>query len=221
MRATLVLWLSACSAIAPSAQRELVSVQQRAPDIALDMRYYGSENFVGERIDGYAAPKCLLLDEAADALARVEMSLRKQGLRLRIFDCYRPQRAVAHFMRWARDLSDQRTKTAYYPNLDKSTLVPGYIAEQSGHSRGATVDLTLMRCTDSGCEALDMGTPFDFFDPLANTDSAAVTDQQRANRHLLRDAMQREGFENYPMEWWHYTLPLDPPATQAYDQVVE
>jgi D-alanyl-D-alanine dipeptidase len=194
----------------------LVDVAVFAPDIDLDMKYAGADNFVGMRIDGYEAQKCLLLPAAARALARVDIALRAQELRLRVHDCYRPERAVAHFMRWARDTGDTKTKAAYYPALEKSALVPGYIAEKSGHSRGATVDLSLLRC-DPRCAPLDMGTPFDFFDPRANTDSPQVTAAQRANRDLLRDAMQAEGFANYPMEWWHYTLPLDPPATQAYD----
>lgn len=187
--------------------------------VDLDMRYAGSDNFVGARIDGYEDSKCLLLPKVAEALRKVDDAVRP-AYRLRVFDCYRPERAVAHFMRWAKDAGDQRSKTQHYPALEKSALVPGYIAEKSGHSRGATVDLTLMRC-DGKCEPLDMGTPFDFFDPRAHTDSPAVTAAQRANRHRLRDAMQAVGFANYPMEWWHYTLPLDPPATQAYDLPIQ
>jgi CubicO group peptidase (beta-lactamase class C family)/D-alanyl-D-alanine dipeptidase len=194
----------------------LVDVKTRVPDLDLDMKYAGRDNFTGAPVDGYEAAKCLLLPEAADALAEVEASLRSRHYRLRIHDCYRPERAVAHFMRWARDTRDRRSKREYYPALEKSALVPDYIAEKSGHSRGATVDLTLVLC-DPRCVPLDMGTRFDFFDPRANTDSPAVSERQRANRRRLRDAMQAAGFVNYPMEWWHYTLPLDPPATQAYD----
>jgi D-alanyl-D-alanine dipeptidase len=194
----------------------LMDVAVLVPDIDLDMKYAGTDNFAGTRIDGYDAPKCLLQPGAARALARVDIALRTRGHRLRLHDCYRPERAVAHFMRWVRDATDTKTKTAYYPSLEKSALVGTYLAEKSGHSRGATVDLTLLRC-DPRCAPLDMGTPFDFFDARANTDSPDVTPAQRANRHLLRDAMQAEGFANYPLEWWHFTLPLDPPATQGYD----
>jgi len=186
----------------------LVDVAALVPDIALDLRYAGPDNFVGTRIDGYNAPRCLLRRPVAEALARVERTRRAQQQRLLIFDCYRPQRAVAHFMRWASDLDEQSTRARYYPRVDKSALVPDYIAEQSGHSRADTVDLTLLQCDASlqRCVPLDMGTPFDFFDPRANTDSPEVSDAQRAARHQLRQAMTAEGFGNYPLEWWHYSL---------------
>jgi D-alanyl-D-alanine dipeptidase len=197
----------------------MVSLQSLVPDIRLDMRYAGSDNFVGRRIAGYEAPRCYLQRSVAEALQRVEQALRPRGLRLQIFDCYRPVRAVQDFMAWAADLDDQRSKAQFYPGLPKTALVPGYIAERSGHSRGATVDLTLLRCDTDGqnCTPLDMGTPFDFFDPLAHTDAPGATAQQRENRHLLREAMAREGFRNYPQEWWHYTLRPEPTPTTAYD----
>lgn len=188
-----------------AAEAGLVAAADVVPDLALDMRYAGANNFTGARVDGYEAPACLLRGSAAEALGRVQAALRPRGLRLRVFDCYRPTRAVAAFMRWAAAPEQAATRTAYHPNLPKSALVPGYIAEVSGHSRGSTVDLTLERCQGARCEPLDMGTGFDFFDPLANTDSPAATAAQRANRELLRTAMAAEGFENYPMEWWHYT----------------
>ncbi|AVQ00088.1 hypothetical protein C7S18_11530 [Ahniella affigens] len=188
----------------------LVDVQSLVPDLHVDMRYFGTNNFVGTRIDGYEANKCLLQAPVANALAAVERRLRAESKRLLIFDCYRPKRAVAHFMRWARDLDDQATKPAYYPNLDKSVLVPDYIAEQSGHSRADTVDLAIMTCQSvddiNTCTMLDFGTPFDFFDPLANTDSDKVSAQSRTNRQALVDAMAAAGFRNYPLEWWHFTL---------------
>src|SRR6185312_16546125 len=141
-----------------AAEAGLVDIRMRAPDIAEDIKYAGRDNFVGTRADGYLAPKCLLLQPVADALARVEHELRTQHLRLKIWDCYRPARAVAHFVRWAHDLADQRTKPQHYPALDKSKLLDGYIASVSGHSRGATIDLTLQRCAADGtrCEPLDM-----------------------------------------------------------------
>ena len=189
------------------AEADLVDITTLVPDAALDIRYAGSDNFVGVPIDGYNAPKCYLRTAAAQALQRVEEALRKDSLRLKLFDCYRPARAVQHFVRWAEDLADQRTKPRYYPNLDKRTLLGDYIAPVSGHSRGATVDLTLLRCTaDDRCEPLDMGTDFDFFDLRANTDTPGITAQQRANRMRLQGAMSAQGFRNYPQEWWHYTL---------------
>jgi len=199
----------------------LVDVQSRLPDLALDMRYAGSNNFVGQPIDGYLAPRCLLLPEVAAALVAVEQALRAEGLRLVIYDCYRPRRAVAHFMRWARDLADQSTKAAFYPRLDKAALVPEYIAEHSGHSRGDTVDVGLLRCAVDACEALDMGTAFDLFDLRANTESPEITDAQRAHRQRLLAAMAAMGFVNYPLEWWHYSR-RDPDAPAvSFDVPIE
>ncbi|HET7844910.1 MAG TPA: serine hydrolase [Xanthomonadales bacterium] len=199
------------------AQAGLVDVRSLAPTIMLDLRYATGHNFVGARIDGYDAPRCMLLKPAAEALARVERRLRKSGLGLRVFDCYRPTRAVRHFLRWAKDPDDVRTKAEFYPALDKSVLVPDYIASSSGHSRGATVDLTLVRCAGDSCEPIDMGTPFDLFDPRANTASPAITPEQRKNRERLVAAMRREGFANYAMEWWHYTLKPEPSPETYFD----
>ena len=134
-----------------------------------------------------------------------------------MYDCYRPVRAVKHFVRWAGDLDDQRTKPEYYPRLPKTALLGDYISPTSGHSRGATIDLTMLQCDANGCLPLDMGTPFDYFDPLANTDSPAITAEQRTNRRRLVEAMAREGFANYPMEWWHFTLKPEPTPDTFYD----
>ncbi|MBE2211854.1 MAG: M15 family metallopeptidase [Xanthomonadaceae bacterium] len=203
---------------ADAAQAGLVDVRSFVPDAVLDIRYAGTHNFVGDRIDGYGAPRCWLHRPAAEALAKVATDLRSEGLRLHVFDCYRPARSVAHFMRWARDVSDQRTKAEFYPRLEKNTLVPDYIAERSGHSRAATIDLTLARCdAKNDCVMLDMGTPFDMFDVRANTDDPAVSAAQRANRDLLRDAMQHHGFANYPMEWWHFTFKPEPTPDTYFD----
>lgn len=190
------------------AETGLVDIRTLVPDISQQIRYAGSENFVGVPVEGYGAARCYLLEPAAQALQRVEQSLRQHGFRLRVFDCYRPARAVRHFVRWAADLQDQRTKPRYYPNLDKSKLLGDYIAPVSGHSRGATLDLTLLDCRgpEGQCVPLDMGTEFDFFDTRANTDSPQVTPAQRDNRQRLLRTMAQEGFRNYPQEWWHYTL---------------
>jgi D-alanyl-D-alanine dipeptidase len=204
-------------------QAGLVDIRQLAPDIAEDIKYASSDNFVGTPVDGYLAPKCLLLKPAAEALARVERDLRAQHQRLKLFDCYRPARAVAHFVRWAGDLSDQRTKPEHYPKLDKSALLGDYIAPVSGHSRGSTVDLTLMQCdaADTHCAPLAMGTDFDYFGTLANTDSPEASAAQHANREVLKRAMEREGFRNYAMEWWHYTLNPEPTPDTIYDVPVQ
>lgn len=207
----------AVSPAADAASAGLVDVSMRVPDIDLDIRYAGARNFTGGPVDGYDAPKCFLLGPAAEALAGVAAQARTQGLHLRVFDCYRPRRAVLHFMRWVDDHADQRTKAEYYPRLEKSALAGDYISPTSGHSRGATVDLTLLRCEAGGCAPLDMGTGFDLFDPSANTDSPMATPAQRANRHVLRDLMVAGGFRNYDMEWWHYTLEPEPSPRVAFD----
>ena len=211
-----------CASIRPSApavsnartfeEAGLVDIRTRVPDISQQIRYAGPDNFTGGPVEGYNAPRCYLREPAAQALQRVERSLRKDGFRLQLFDCYRPARAVRHFVRWAADLQDQGTKARHYPNLDKSALLGEYIAPVSGHSRGATLDVTLLDCSGgqgSACAPVDMGTEFDFFDPRANTDSPLVTPLQRDNRQRLVRAMAEQGFKNYPLEWWHFTLASD------------
>lgn len=181
-----------------------------------DARYYSGDNFVGTRIDGYESPRVLLTQPAARALAEVESDLSLSGLELKIFDGYRPQRAVEHFKRWAADLGDTRTQARYYPQLRKSALFEdGYIAKHSGHSRGSTVDLTLIDA-QSGRE-LDMGSPFDFFGPISHHGTALISAQQMRNRETLRSAMQRHGFEPYGNEWWHYTLKQEPYTDRYFD----
>jgi D-alanyl-D-alanine dipeptidase/CubicO group peptidase (beta-lactamase class C family) len=203
------------------AEADLIDVATLVPDIALDIRYAGSDNFVGVPIDGYNAPKCYLRTAAAQALQRVEAGLRKDGLRLQLFDCYRPVRAVRHFVRWAGDLDDQRTKPRFYPDLDKRVLLGDYIAPVSGHSRGATVDLGLLQCEGDRCTPLDMGTAFDFFDQRAHTDAPGISAAQHANRERLKAAMLAQGFKNYPHEWWHYTLAPLPVPSLLHDVPVE
>jgi D-alanyl-D-alanine dipeptidase len=213
----------ALSPATTAAAANLVDIRTLVPDIAEDIKYAGRDNFVGAPVDGYLAPKCLLLRPVAEALARVERELRAQHYRLKIWDCYRPTRAVAHFVRWAHNLADQRTKAQHYPALDKSQLLGDYIAPVSGHSRGATIDLTLEHCAAGGarCEPLDMGTDFDLFDVRAHTDAPGITAAQHANRLRLRDAMARESFRNYPLEWWHYTLAPEPTPSTLYDVSVQ
>ena len=201
---------------------DLVDVTELEPSIRTDIRYAGSENFVGAPVDGYEAPKCLLARPAAEALASVQRSLADEGFGLLVYDCYRPQRAVDHFVRWARDTSDVSTKRKHYPNVRKSRLFEeGYIARRSGHTRAATVDLTLVRTGPSddpaSAEPLDMGTPYDFFDPRSHTESPEVTEEQLANRLRLRAAMDAGGFRNYEAEWWHYTLRDEPYPDRYFD----
>jgi len=193
-----------------------VDVATRIPDLAVDLRYFGTNNFVGDKIDGYERPRCLLSAPAAKALATVQDNLAKQGLGLKAFDCYRPQRAVAHFVRWAQDLGDTRRKGDFYPEVEKRDLFQeGYIAERSGHSRGSTLDLTLVRRADG--RELDMGSPFDFFSPNSWPSDKSVSAQARANRALLTDAMTRHGFKPYDKEWWHFTLANEPFPDTYFD----
>jgi len=177
--------------------------------LAVDMRYFGDNNFVGTRIDGYERPRCLLTRQAADALAAIQRDLAGRGLGLKMFDCYRPTRAVAHFIRWAQRIDDVKRKAEFYPDIDKRDLFRlGYIAARSGHSRGSTVDLTLIRRAD-GAE-LDMGTPYDFSGPQSGLSDRRVSEEARKNRALLVSAMTRGGFRPYHKEWWHYTLANEP-----------
>ena len=186
-----------------------VSVGEAIPDVMLEIRYYSTFNFIGERIDGYEQPVALLTREAAARLKEVSDDLAEKGYRLRIYDAYRPQKAVDQFMRWAKDSSDVRMKPFFYPDLDKSALIPGgYIAEHSGHSRGSTVDLTLFDTRTQ--KDLDMGGPFDFFGELSHPGYRGVTEEQYANRMLLRGAMIRRGFRPLDEEWWHFTLENEP-----------
>lgn len=200
-------------------QAGMVDIRSLVPDMSQSIAYAGRDNFVGAPVDGYEAPRCWLKRDAAEALARVETALRERHLRLRVFDCYRPARAVAHFMRWVNDAGDQRTRATHYPGLDKPQLLGGYIAPVSGHSRGGTVDLTLLRCDAQGadCAPLDMGTGFDFFGNRAHTDAPEASAEQRANRQLLRAAMAAQGFGDYPMEWWHFTYRSTPALDVLYD----
>jgi zinc D-Ala-D-Ala dipeptidase len=185
------------------------------PGLIAEIRYAGSHNFVGRPIDGYEAPKCLLTATAAGALADVARDLAPRGLHIKVFDCYRPMRAVANFVRWARDLHDSAGKAEFYPDVDKRTLFrDGYIASQSGHSRGSTIDLTLARA--DGTE-LDMGTPFDFFSPKSWTADASIAEAAHANRMLLAAAVRRRGFRGYDREWWHFTLRDEPFADTYFD----
>ena len=201
-----------------AASAGLLEIRTLAPQTELDIRYAGRNNFTGARVPGYASSSCYLLAPVAKALAAVEGDLRAEGYALRIYDCYRPVRSVQAFMAWVQDPHEQSRKALQYPDLDKPRLLAdGYIAERSGHSRGATVDLGLLDCRTAACVVMDMGTDFDFFGVRAHTDAAGLTAEQRGNRQRLLQAMARRGFANYPQEWWHYTLQPEPDAGTAYD----
>jgi D-alanyl-D-alanine dipeptidase len=197
-----------------------VDLQTLLPDLILDIRYFGSDNFIGRPIDGYHAPKALLSQEAALALAAVQREANSLGFQLKIFDAYRPQTAVNHFVNWASLVDDTLTKARYYPDVDKKDLFAlKYIAERSGHTRGSTIDLTLVDMATS--EELDMGSTFDLFGEKSHHGSPLVDEQQSANRLLLKELMLRHGFKHYPEEWWHYTLTNEPYPDTYFDFQVE
>ena len=217
---------SPCSSLLSAVQASLKigrppsSMPQRlSPELVVDPRYAGSHNFVGRPIDGYEAPHCLLTRPAAEALAQVAQDLAPRGLVIKVFDCYRPTRAVANFVRWARDLGDTVGKREFYPEVDKRMLFrDGYISSRSGHSRGSTVDLTLARSDGS---ELDMGTPFDFFSPRSWPAAANVSAEAKENRALIAAAMRRRGFRPYQKEWWHFTLSHEPFPGTYFDFPVQ
>lgn len=195
---------------------QLVNILEMVPDIQLELRYAGTNNFVGDVVDGYCRPICLVSRPAGEALKGVQAQLKPFGLGLKVFDAYRPQRAVDHFVRWAKDLEDTKMKSEYYPKVAKGVLFEqGYIAAKSGHSRGSTIDLTLVDLK-SGSE-LDMGTPFDFFGHQSWVHEQGLTAVQRANRLLLRTVMLQNGFRPYDQEWWHFTLRGEPFPETYFD----
>ncbi len=188
---------------------DFVLLSEAVPDAILEIRYYSTYNFVGDRIDGYEEPLAFLTKEAAAALRQVSDELVTMGYRLKIFDAYRPQRAVTHFMNWALDSGDTRMKEYFYPELDKDLLfTQNYIAVHSGHSRGSTVDLTLFDMRTE--REVDMGGTFDYFGERSHPDYRGVTEEQYANRMLLREVMLKHGFRPLAEEWWHFTLENEP-----------
>jgi zinc D-Ala-D-Ala dipeptidase len=200
----------------PPRPDDFVALRSIIPGLQVEQRYFGSNNFIGRPIAGYEAEVVYLTREAALALKEVQRELATQGLALKVFDGYRPQRAVDDFMAWAADPDDTAMKASHYPTLDKSVLIPrGYIAERSGHSRGSTVDLTLVSL-DSG-EELDMGSPYDYFDPISWPSSTSVTEDEHKNRMKLREVMLRHGFAPLAEEWWHFTLRDEPYHDTYFD----
>ncbi len=238
----ILLFAAACrTTAADPAPAGFVHITDAVPDAILEIRYHSTYNFVGDRINGYEKPTALLTVEAANALKAVSDDVRKQGYRLKIYDAYRPQRAVTHFMAWAKDIPDTRMKAYFYPDLDKSVLfAQGYIAEKSGHSRGSTVDLTLFDMA-SGKE-LDMGGTFDWFGKESHPDwcgdletgkypgpfpgaarpsGGKINAIQFENRMILRKAMMRRGFKPLAEEWWHFTLANEPYPNTYFDHPVK
>jgi D-alanyl-D-alanine dipeptidase len=221
-----------------------VSLHDVDPSIVVEMRYLTNHNFIGRRIPGYRENVCLLTKQAAEALARVQARVRADGYSLKVYDCYRPQRSVDAFVRWGKDLSDQRMKAEFYPRVRKSRVFKeGYIATQSGHSRGSTMDLTLIklparkqeryhrgdrlrdcaapRSKRFGDNTIDMGTGYDCFDPLAHPYAKRFRGKVRRNRLRLREPMIAAGFKGLETEWWHFTLKAEPYPETFFDFPVE
>lgn len=224
----------------PAEPPEFVALADVDPSILQDIRYATPHNFTGDVVDGYRAPACILTKPAAEALSRAQQDFLERGYTLKVYDCYRPQRSVDEFVSWAADLADQRMKAEFYPRVDKSALfADGYIAERSGHSRGSTLDVTLVALPAAAtppylpgqplvdCAApqaqrfadnsIDMGTGYDCFDTLAHTLDPRIPGDQAKNRLMLVEGLERQGFVNYDKEWWHFTLKPEPFPDTFFD----
>jgi len=222
----------------------IVSLGEVDPSVVLELRYFGAHNFTGKRVLGYKAEKCLLTRPAAEGLRRVQADLKPFGLSLKVYDCYRPQRAVDTFIAWAKDFDEKKMQAEFYPRVPKDRIfAEGYLVERSGHSRGSTVDLTVIALPPGQQEAykdgdplrdcglpagerfrdnsLDFGTGYDCFDPLANVENPRVGVEQRTKRLMLRALMEKHGFKHYAPEWWHFTLRDEPYPETWFDFEIE
>ena len=197
---------------------DFVPIYTIIDDAAYDIRYYSSNNFTGNKINGYKAPIAYMTKEGAKALAIAAADLRKQGYRLLIWDTYRPQKAVDNFVEWINNPNDEGDKE-FYPTLKKSDLLKGqYIMAKSGHTRGSTVDLTLIKQDGS---FVDMGGTFDLFSGISHPDYKKLTKKQKKNRKILHDAMIKAGFKGIDSEWWHFTLENEPYPNTYFNFDVE
>lgn len=240
-------FMSFCCALSPEVRdKGFVYLREIDPTILISVRYYGNENFVGKTVDGYRKPVIIMTKQAAEALAKVQADVKKDGYSLLVYDAYRPQRAVDHFIRWSEEVKDQVKKSHYYPRVNKADVFElGYVAKRSSHSRGSTVDLTLIKgnqklheiqekertlldgytikLLDDG--SVDMGSSFDLFDKASHVENNLIEEQFTAMRTYLQTVMEKHGFKNYAEEWWHFTLKNEPfPADQDasyFDFVIE
>ncbi|MDV7185803.1 M15 family metallopeptidase [Lutibacter sp. TH_r2] len=210
----ILIWFT--NSFSQSIPNGFVYIHETIPSIKLEIRYYSVNNFTGKKVDGYLKPLTIISKEASLPLIEIQKELNKQNLGLKIFDAYRPQKAVNYFVKWARDWNDTIAKSFYYPNIKKRFLFKeGYIASKSGHSRGSTLDLTIVNLKTG--KEIDMGSPYDLFDPISSTYSTKITVKQQHNRLLLKNIMNAHGFRNYPKEWWHFTLRNEPYPTTYFD----
>lgn len=210
-----ILFMSNCMALPD----KFVYLKDIDPSIIQEMKYLTQDNFIGRPIAGYEAAQCILTQPTALALAKVQQTLKSQALSLKVFDCYRPQTAVNDFINWSKDAADQKMKAKYYPRVDKADFFTlGYVGAKSGHTRGSTVDLTIVRLeSKQPPKELAMGTRFDFMDELSHALSEHIQGKPRNNRLLLRNAMQQAGFNPYETEWWHFTLQNEPFPNTYFD----
>ncbi len=212
--------LCLCYAISPTDSSDFVVLTDIVPDAIMEMRYYTLYNFIGDRVRGYEEPVALVTKETAYALREVQKEIEPLGYTIKVFDAYRPQMAVDHFVEWARDLTDVRMKNYFYPEENKENLFAhGYIASRSGHSRGSTVDLTLYDLQNQ-CD-VDMGGTFDYFGYRSYPDYPNLTEKQKQNRQLLRSVMIKHGFRGIDTEWWHFTLNNEPYPHQYFNFAVK
>jgi zinc D-Ala-D-Ala dipeptidase len=245
MRRVIVLVIAVIAsteALAGEMPEGFVYLRDVDPTILQDMRYAGAQNFTGHSVPGYGAPECVLVKQAAEALRAVQSELRDKQLTLKVYDCYRPARAVAAFVAWSKQPDDPKAKSTYYPALQKRDLFPDYIALVSGHSRGATMDLTIVPLnvcepasppagSPTPCTAplgqraadasIDMGTAFDCFDVKTHTVVPGLAPAQQQNRQMLVDVMARHGLKNYEKEWWHFMLEKEPYPDTIFDFPIE
>jgi len=216
IKVCLIIILSTGSVKAQGLPEGFVYLDEVIPDILYDIRYAGNHNFIGKPITGYEEAQAILSKPAAEALSKVQQELIQKDFMLKIFDAYRPQQAVNHFMEWAKDGEDTLMKSQFYPEIAKKDLFQlGYIATKSGHSRGSTVDLTMVKVSD--CKNADMGSPYDFFGEISHHNTSKITTQQKENRELLRLTMRKYGFRSYSEEWWHYTYNMEPFPNTYFD----
>jgi len=210
-----ILFTSNCMALPD----KFVYLKDVDSSIIQEMKYITQDNFIGRPIAGYEAAQCILTQPTALALAKVQQALKSQGLSLKVFDCYRPQTAVNDFIKWSKDVTDQKMKARYYPRVDKADFFTlGYVGAKSGHTRGSTVDLTIVRLeSNQPPKELAMGTRFDFMDELSHALSEHIQGKPRDNRLLLRNTMQQAGFNPYDTEWWHFTLRNEPFPDTYFD----
>lgn len=217
-RLTIVaMLLTALPAVAEGLPEGFVPLERVDPSISQDMRYAGADNFTGGTVPGYEAATCILARPVAEALASAQRDITRKGLSLRVFDCYRPVRAVKHFVDWAR--GNRQKNPRHHPDLAASELIArGYIAARSAHSSGGSVDLTIIDLATG--DPLDMGTAFDFFAPASHTRSATISKDAARNRDMLVELMDRHGFANYQREWWHFTFRNAPFSGRAFDFLI-